>query len=265
MQTDYAPECLHTDVPSKEALLAAAQDGSILQATAARCDVQHNLIVPLDGMTGIMPREECALGIDTGKTREIAILSRVGKPVSFQVLCIRGDVAYVSRKRAQQRAFEQLLHKRPGDILPVRVTHLEPFGAFVDAGCGLVSLIGIENLSVSRIFHPSDRVQVGQQLAVGGHRQRGVIAALAGDVTDALVLLPSLFAVQQRRALVGQKARNTAQHRCFPGTIFPQYTHDLPVRHGKIRAQQAHGLAVAAVGLLQIFYLDHSRFSLSFS
>ena len=164
MQTDYAPECLHTDVPSKEALLAAAQDGSILQATAARCDVQHNLILPLDGMTGIMPREECALGIDTGTTREIAILSRVGKPVSFQVLCIRGDVAYVSRKRAQQRAFEQLLHKRPGDILSVRVTHLEPFGAFVDAGCGLVSLIGIENLSVSRIFHPSDRVQVGQQL-----------------------------------------------------------------------------------------------------
>lgn len=35
MQTDYAPERLHTDVPSKEALLAAAQDGSILQATAA--------------------------------------------------------------------------------------------------------------------------------------------------------------------------------------------------------------------------------------
>ena len=164
MQTDYAPERLHTDVPSKEALLAAAQDGSILQATAARCDVQHNLILPLDGMTGIMPREECALGIDTGTTREIAILSRVGKPVSFQVLRIRGDVAYVSRKRAQQRAFEQLLHKRPGDILPVRVTHLEPFGAFVDAGCGLGSLIGIENLSVSRIFHPSDRVQVGQQL-----------------------------------------------------------------------------------------------------
>ena len=108
MQTDYAPERLHTDVPSKEALLAAAQDGSILQATAARCDVQHNLIIPLDGMTGIMPREECALGIDTGKTREIAILSRVGKPVCFQVLRIRGDVAYVSRKRAQQRAFEYL-------------------------------------------------------------------------------------------------------------------------------------------------------------
>ena len=106
---------------------------------------------------------------------------------------------------------------------------------------------------------------VGQQLAVGGHRQRGVIAALAGDVTDALVLLPSLFAAQQRCALVGQQARNTAQQRCFSGTILTQHAHDLPVRHGEVRPQQAHGLAMAAVGLLQIFYLDHSRFSLSFS
>ncbi len=164
MQTDYAPERLQTDMPRRDDIVVAAQDGSILQAAAARCDVHHNLIIPLDGMTGIMPREECALGIDTGRTREIAILSRVGKPVCFQVLRIEGDLAYLSRKRAQQCALDHLLHKHLGDIIPVRVTHLEPFGAFVDVGCGLVSLIGIENLSVSRIFHPSDRVQIGQQL-----------------------------------------------------------------------------------------------------
>ena len=108
-------------------------------------------------------------------------------------------------------------------------------------------------------------MQVGQQLAVGGYRQRGVIAALAGDVADALVLFARRSAVQQRRALVGQQLGNAAQHRGFSGAIFPQYAHDLPVRHGEVRPQQAHGLAVAAVGLLQIFYLDHSRFSLSFS
>ena len=44
------------------------------------------------------------------------------------------------------------------------MTHLEPFGAFVDAGCGVPSLIGIENLSVSRICHPSDRLTVGQSI-----------------------------------------------------------------------------------------------------
>ena len=49
-------------------------------------------------------------------------------------------------------------------MIPAAVTHLEPFGAFVDIGCGVASLIGIENLSVSRIFHPSDRLSVGQPI-----------------------------------------------------------------------------------------------------
>ncbi|MDO5783488.1 MAG: S1 RNA-binding domain-containing protein [Eubacteriales bacterium] len=171
----YAPESLKTTIPKREDIYAAAQDGSILEAPAIRCDAQHNLIIQLDGLTGIMPREECALGIDTGQTREIAILSRVGKPVCFQVQRIEGNTAYLSRRAAQQEALHALLTEHiPGDIIPVRVTHLEPFGAFVDVGCGIVSLIGIENLSVSRIFHPSDRVSIGQLL-------RAVIVSLDAD------------------------------------------------------------------------------------
>lgn len=44
------------------------------------------------------------------------------------------------------------------------MTHLEGFGAFVDVGCGVVSLIGIENCSVSRISHPARRFTVGQEI-----------------------------------------------------------------------------------------------------
>ena len=73
MHPYYAPESLNTSIPHREEIYTAMQDGSILEATAIRCDAQHNLIVALEGMTGIMPREECALGIDTGETREIAI------------------------------------------------------------------------------------------------------------------------------------------------------------------------------------------------
>lgn len=165
MYQNYAPESLEVTIPRKEEIYAAAQDGTILQAPAVRCDAQHNLIVQLDGLTGFMPREECALGINTGQTREIAILSRVGKPICFHVKHIDGTTAYLSRRTAQQEALQALMREHiPGDIIPVRVTHLEPFGAFVDVGCGIVSLIGIENLSVSRIFHPSDRVSVGQML-----------------------------------------------------------------------------------------------------
>ena len=164
MYQTYAPESLTVPTPRKEEIYAAMQDGTMIQATAIRCDADHNLIVSLEGLTGFMPREECAIGIDSGQTREIAILSRVGKPVCFHVKHIDGTTAYLSRRTAQQEALQVLLNKRIGDIIPVRVTHLEPFGAFVDIGCGIVSLIGIENLSVSRIFHPSDRVRVGQLL-----------------------------------------------------------------------------------------------------
>lgn len=166
MHQNYFPEPLTTKIPHREEILAAAADGSILTAPAVRCDTQHNLMIQLDGFDGVMLREECALGITTGQTREIAILSRVGKPVCFKVLSVDGTTAYLSRRAAQEEALDQLLHThRSGDVIPARVTHLEPFGAFVDVGCGLVSLIGIESLSVSRIFHPSDRVSVGQLLS----------------------------------------------------------------------------------------------------
>ncbi len=51
-----------------------------------------------------------------------------------------------------------------GDVINAKVTHLEPFGAFVDIGCGLPSLIPIDLISVSRISHPSDRFTVGQNI-----------------------------------------------------------------------------------------------------
>lgn len=165
MHCNNIPEPLSVKTPQYDDIIAAVQTGDTLISRAVRCDTQHNLIIALDGLQGIMPHEECALGIDTGQTREIAILSRVGKPVCFKVLKIEGTTAYLSRRAAQQEVLEHMLFaRRCGDIIPVRVTHLEPFGAFVDVGCGLVSLIGIESLSVSRIFHPCDRVSVGQEL-----------------------------------------------------------------------------------------------------
>ena len=49
-----------------------------------------------------------------------------------------------------------------GDIIKARISHLENFGAFVDIGCGITSLLSVDSISVSRISHPSDRLTVGQ-------------------------------------------------------------------------------------------------------
>lgn len=166
----------------------ARVSGQILEAKAILCDSGHNLVVDLGDLRGVIPRGEAALGIREGTVKDIAILSRVNKPVCFKVTdLLRRDqvsrccdhesafrpgtlsdpVALLSRRAAQQQAREELLSRvSPGDILDARITHLESFGAFADIGCGVVGLISIENISVSRISHPKDRFTRDQTVKV---------------------------------------------------------------------------------------------------
>ena len=90
-----------------------------------------------------------------------------GEPESFRPGTLSDPVALLSRRAAQQQAQEELLSRvRPGDVLDARITHLESFGAFADIGCGIVGLISIENISVSRISHPRDRFVRDQAVKV---------------------------------------------------------------------------------------------------
>lgn len=160
---------------SLDKLRFALENELILEGTAILCDSEHNLIVDINGFRGILPRADTAIGIDDGSTREIAIISRVGKPISFIINGIEESdgkpLLKLSRKESQRRALSHIITKhRPGDIIPAKATHLEPFGAFVDIGCGNISLIGIESISVSRISHPKDRFKTGSDiLAVISH------------------------------------------------------------------------------------------------
>lgn len=155
---------------SPSSIQEAMQRQLPLEARATVCDSAHNLIVDLGCMRGIIPHEECAIGISDGTTRDIAIISKVNKPVSFVVSEIRTDAggapyAILSRRRLQRRCREEYIDRLiPGDIIHGRVTHLESFGCFVDIGCGIISLIPIDAISVSRIPHPRDRFSVGQDL-----------------------------------------------------------------------------------------------------
>lgn len=155
---------------SLNTLYEAMAASRTLEARALVCEGNHNLIVDLGVIKGVIPREEAAIGIAEGTTRDIAIISRVNKPVCFKITAFERDcygktVAILSRRKAQIECREQFLSKlRPGDIIPARITHLEQFGAFVDVGCGIVSLIPIDMISVSRISHPKDRFSVGQNI-----------------------------------------------------------------------------------------------------
>ena len=153
---------------------------TILEARAILCTQQHDLVVDFGFCRGIIPRCEGALGIADGSVRDIALLSRVGKPVCFLIESIGqqsdGSLCPVlSRRAAQQLCLEQYIRSlTAGDVIPVRVTHLEGFGCFVDIGCGIPSMIPIDCISVSRISHPADRFSAGQDI-------RAVVCAVDAD------------------------------------------------------------------------------------
>ena len=155
---------------SEAGLWEALRTGKILEGRAAVCTQEHDLVVDFGFCKGIIPRAEGAIGIEQGAVRDIALLSRVGKPICFVVEAIDqhpdGSITpRLSRKKAQLRCWQEWLSQLcPGDVIPARVTHLEPFGAFVDVGCGIPSLIPIDRISVSRICHPSNRFVPGQQI-----------------------------------------------------------------------------------------------------
>lgn len=154
------------------ALQEAMLQGKILEARVLICDNDHDLHIDLPCAKGIIPREEGALGISEGTTKDIALITKVNKPVCFKVKQILKDenggfTAVLSRREVQQECMENFISAlTPGDVIPAKVTHLEQFGAFVDIGCGLPSLIPIDAISVSRISHPSDRFQTGQDIFV---------------------------------------------------------------------------------------------------
>ncbi len=151
-------------------LSRAMSERRILEAIAVICDNNHNLIVDLGCMKGIIKREEGARGIAEGRVRDIAVISRVGKPVCFYVDSITSDsrgvpYAMLSRRAVQEDCVKNYINKLcSGDVIDAAVTHLEPFGAFVDIGCGLPSMISIDLISVSRIAHPKDRFSVGMKI-----------------------------------------------------------------------------------------------------
>lgn len=169
----YKPEGMLIHAPENKLAMAnaaslerAMEAGVILEECAQMCDSDMNLHLELGGIHGIIPREEALYCRPGEQLKDIAIITRVGKPVCFKISSIGQDggrcVAYLSRRAAQRECMDRYISDlTPGDIIRVKITHLESFGAFADIGCGISSLIPVDCLSVSRISHPRDRLICG--------------------------------------------------------------------------------------------------------
>ena len=164
---------------SVEEIKNAMMKNEIIEGKVLLCDREHNLHIDLGAIRGIIQREEGALGIDDGTVRDIALISKVGKSVCFNIIGLQRDIfgntcAMLSRKSVQKRCKEEFLDNLAlGDIIDAKVTHLEKFGAFIDIGAGINALIPIDMLSVSRISHPRQRLNEGQKIKVVLRKREG--------------------------------------------------------------------------------------------
>ena len=158
-----------TPLPLSE-IHAAIDSGKILEGTALRCDRQQNLHIAFRNYQGIIPRAEAVAPEISGAGRDIALLSLVGRRVSFVITGVEIDgggkpLLLLSRRKAQQQAMAHLFACcPPGTVVRGKITHLEGFGAFVDIGCGVIALLPLEYISISRISHPGLHLRTGQSI-----------------------------------------------------------------------------------------------------
>ena len=117
-------------------LRAAMANREILQSTALAFDTQRQLRFELGGIKAVMPFAQCADGAENGSVRDIAVLTRVGRPTCFIIESLDTDESgqpfYRLSRAEAQRMFKAEYPDTltPGDILPCTVTILNPLARF---------------------------------------------------------------------------------------------------------------------------------------
>jgi small subunit ribosomal protein S1 len=128
--------------------------------------VKGGFTVDLGGAVAFLPGSQ----VDIRPVRDVAPL--MGSPQPFQILKMdraRGNIvvsrrAVLEETRAEQRN-ELIQGLKEGMILDGVVKNITDYGAFVDLG-GVDGLLHVTDIAWRRINHPSEALQIGQQVKV---------------------------------------------------------------------------------------------------
>lgn len=142
-----------------------------LQGYVDNCDEKYNLHINFgNGIKGIVPRSEVE-GInisDTGLPKTNLCTGKVHKLIQFKITDVNeNNELQLSRKKVQEEALDWVKNElQPGQIVNGIVKNIQPYGAFVEIGGGVVGLAHIEDLSVARIKTPNERLKIGQKVNI---------------------------------------------------------------------------------------------------
>jgi small subunit ribosomal protein S1 len=146
-------------------VLSSYQEGSVVEGII-RTRVRGGVIVDVGGVDAFLPGSQ----IDIMPIHNID--SMIGGKYEFKVIKINTDRRNIIVSRRE--LLEDRLKSRKKELLDTivvgerrrgKVKNITDFGAFVDL-TGLDGLLHITDMSWGRVKHPSDIVQVGQELEV---------------------------------------------------------------------------------------------------
>ena len=128
--------------------------------------VKGGIIVDIDGVEAFLPGSQ----IDIGPVRNMDDF--IGKEFDVKILKINSERRniVVSRRDLLEASLEErraalLQEMKQGELRTGVVKNITDFGAFIDLG-GVDGLLHITDMSWGRISHPSELLEVGQQVEV---------------------------------------------------------------------------------------------------
>lgn len=157
---------------NSNALENAIKTQEILEAKVVKCDSDYNLLLQFeDDKVGIINRNEIELmgQKNDSEIKENISTSKINRYVQFKVKGIdeKTNNYILSRKDVEKDAIKWIKDDvKEGSILKGIVKSIQPYGAFVEIGGGVVGLIHIEDMSVARIKSPKERLHIGQKINI---------------------------------------------------------------------------------------------------
>ncbi|MCC7204679.1 MAG: 30S ribosomal protein S1 [Phycisphaeraceae bacterium] len=147
-----------------ERIIENAQEGDVVEGKVTR-KIKGGLLVDI-GVPVFLPASQ----VDIRRPADIG--EYLGKNIRAKIIKIdqaRRNVVVSRRKLVEEERAEKrkklLETLKEGDIVKGTVKNIADFGAFIDLG-GIDGLLHITDMSWGRINHPSEMVQIDQQIEV---------------------------------------------------------------------------------------------------
>ncbi len=150
----------------------AYKENQLIEGKVVRYDDNFNLIVDFGKkIEGIIYRDDVSLvRSEEGIVPENVVIGNLNRTIKLKIKNIdengkykyilsKKDVEVESRKWMQNNLKENM-------IMYGRVRSIQSYGVFIEILEGVVGLLHIEDISIARTKHPSERFKIGQKVKV---------------------------------------------------------------------------------------------------